>query len=90
MILNEELLSDRRFAQSSAQHRSEIITFNRTGIEERIGTAAFRLEAEQEGAEVCLQFETECSSMQVRRAFIRKMEEVINNYWERNNEKGGI
>jgi hypothetical protein len=84
MILNEELLSDERFAQFSAQHQTEIISFYCTELEERIRTASSRNEAEHESVKTCIQFEKQCSSTLVRKALTHKVQELITKYWNQN------
>ena len=89
MILNEELLSDERFAQFSTQRQSEIIAARCKEVEERIRTASSRLEAERESVGACLKFEKECSSMIVRNALTRRVEKLITKYWSQN-KKGNL
>ena len=89
MILNEELLSDERFAQFSTQRQSEIIAARCMEVEERIRTASSRLEAERESVGACLKFEKECFSMLVRNALTRRVEKLITKYWSQN-KKGNL
>ena len=84
MILNEELLSDERFAQFSTRHQSEIISLYCTNLEERIRTASSRQETEHESVETCMYFEKECPSALVRNALNHRVQELLTKYWNQN------
>ena len=82
MIFNEELLSDDHFAQIHSSQQSEIITKHCAEVEECIRTARSRLEAERISANMCIQFQHECSSSVVRNALTRRVQELITKHWK--------
>jgi hypothetical protein len=83
MHFNEELLTDERYRQLNGNQQSELVARHCADIEDRIRSAPSRLEALRLKELACSRFKQTCSSVLVRTALTRHVEELISRNWEK-------